>query len=364
MKVAIVHDWLNTKQGGAEKVVTELAAMFPDAPIYTLLYEDSVWKNKLDADRIRTSYLQKFPGWFRKHPRFLLPFIPSAIEGFDFGDFDLVISSNTAYSHGIITNPNTVHICYCHAPARFLWEDHADYVKKAAKSKLMRMIVLRLTSRLRVWDRMSASRVDLWIANSFWTKYRIAKYYRDEAIVVYPPVDTKSFGVPTEKGDYFVTLSTLARYKNLELAIEAFNRLGDKLIVIGEGADRARLEKLAAPNVKFAGYLAEMALRETLAGAKGLIFPGEEDFGIAPVEAMAAGVPVIALNRGGLKETVVDGKTGILFNDATPDGLIAAVERLEKTELDPNVIKKHTQKFDRVNFARNIAKIVGNYAKK
>lgn len=353
MKVALIHDWLNTKFGGAENVLLELAQMYPDAPIYTLLY-DPVANHMVDATRVRTSFLQRLPAFLRRRPRYLLPFIPTAVEQFDLSSYDLVISSSSAWVKGVITKPETLHICYCHTPMRFVWDYWPRYVNEQAVGFLRRAAIYRLASRARVWDYYSSARVDSWIANSKTAASRIRKYYHQEVqAVVYPGAELSLFS-PSPKGDYFVTLSTLTPYKKIDLAIAACNRLGLPLKVLGEGADRARLEEMAGPTIEFCGWVTNETRRGLLSGAKALLFPNEEDFGIVPVEAMASGTPVIAYGRGGATETIIDGTTGILFDDQTVEGMEQALTRFSVTKFKTADLVEQSRLFSNENFREKL----------
>ncbi len=279
MKVALVHDWLNTKQGGGENVLLEMAALFPDAPIYTLLYDAETFDGKLDPSRIRPSNLQRLPRFLRKRPRYLLPWLATAIEQFDFSEYDVVISSSSAFAKGIITKPATLHICYCHSPMRFVWDYWPAYIQEQRVGPLRRAAIHLLTSRLRQWDYYSAARVDCWIANSQTTAKRINKYYRVNVdAVIYPGADIGAFSPTGHKGAYFVTLSSLTPYKKIDLAITACNQIKAELIVIGDGPDRERLKQIAGPTIRFAGRVSNAERANLLSGAQALLFPNEEDF--------------------------------------------------------------------------------------
>lgn len=355
MKVAIVHDWLNTKRGGAENVALELAAMFPDAPVYTLLYNHQLYDDTLPKERVHSSSLQRLPQWLKKRSRYLLPFLPQAIESFDLSQYDVVISSSTGWGKGVITKPETLHICYCHSPMRFVWDYWPRYVSEQGVGPLRRAAIHLLTSRMRLWDYYSAARVDRWIANSKTTQSRISKYYHQSSSVIYPGVDIDAFTPSAApKGGYYATLSTLTPYKKVELAIEAANQLGRELVIIGDGIDRSRLEALAGPSVRFAGRVSNAERAQLLAGARALIFPSEEDFGIAPVEAMASGTPVIAYNKGGLKETVIDGKTGRFFEEPTAASLIDAIQRFEGDTFNTADLVRQAKQFDSERFRREL----------
>ncbi len=352
MKVAIVHDWLNTKMGGAENLLVEMAAMYPDAPIYTLIYDPMAVGDAIDPQRIRTSRLQKAPGFLKKRPRYLLPFIPAAIEQFDLSEYDLVLSQSGAWAKGVITKPETLHICYCNSPMRFVWDYWPRYLNEQRVGFIRRFAIRVLTSRLRLWDFYSAPRVDKWIANSKTVSGRIKKYYHQNSTVIYPGADVDRFKpvADHQKADYFVTLSNLTPYKKVDMAIEACNRLGKPLIVIGDGPDRGRLEKLAGPTIEFAGRVSNAKLPILLAKAQALIFPNEEDFGIAPIEAMAAGTPVVAYGRGGLTETVVAGKTGVFFEQPSVDSLAECLQRFDEHQFEQKALVAQAHKFSMERF--------------
>ncbi|MEX0748534.1 MAG: glycosyltransferase [Candidatus Saccharimonadales bacterium] len=328
MKVALVHDWLNQKAGGAEQVLDQLATIFPEAPIYTMIYNPE--RFNYPEERIRTSFLQSAPDFLKQRSRYLLPLIPSAIEAWDFSDFDVVISSSCAFSKNIITHEGTIHISYCHSPMRFAWDYWPMYLNEQQVGPLRRAAIRRMVGRLRLWDYAGAARVDHFIANSKTTQARIQKYYRRSSEIVYPPVDSTPH--QADKDDYYVTLGMLTPYKKIDLAIEAFNISGKPLKVIGDGPDRTRLEALAAENIEFTGYVTEEERTHLLAKARGLIFPNIEDFGIAPVDAMAAGTAVIAYAAGGATETVIEGQTGIFFTEQTARALNEAVLKAETQE--------------------------------
>jgi len=355
MKVAIVHDWLNTKFGGAENVVAELADLYPEAPIYTLLYAPELVGDRIHPGRIHTSFLQKLPRWLRRRSRYLLPLIPMAIEQFDLSAYDVVISSSSAFAKGVITRPETLHICYCHTPMRFVWDYWPGYVEEQHVGHIQRGAIHVLTSRLRLWDYYSAARVDRWVANSHTTAQRIKKYYHQEvAAMIYPGADTSQFAPSTKTSDYFVTLSSLTPYKKIDVAIAACNRLERRLIVVGDGPDRPRLERLAGPTIEFAGRVNDTERAHLLAGARAMLFPNEEDFGIAPIEAMASGTPVIAFGRGGLTETIAPGVSGILFQPQSVEALVAAITDFQPTKFTAAALTRQAAKFTTAAFRKNI----------
>ena len=357
MRVALVHDWLNTKVGGAEKVLQALAALYPEAPIYTLIYDEAKFGVTFPKARVRTSYLQRAPDWLKRHPRYLLPLIPAAVESFDFSEFDLVISSSAAYVKNIITKPRTLHISYCHTPMRFVWDYWPQYLQEQRVGPLRAFAIRQMVSHLRIWDYAGTSRVDLFISNSKTTTGRIHKYYQRDSQIIYPPAAIPDLRA-VKKEDYYVTLAMLTPYKKLDLAIEAFNISGQRLLVIGDGPDRERLQHLAEPNVEFKGYVDETVKQKLLAHARGLIFPNEEDFGIAPVEAMALGTPVIAYDKGGVTETVIEGKTGVFFKHQSVAAINQAIEKAEQIDFRPATLHHQAARFGPEAFASNITKFV------
>jgi exopolysaccharide biosynthesis WecB/TagA/CpsF family protein len=330
-RIALVHDWLNRPIGGGERVLLELARLYPEAPVYTLLFDPERYADQLDPARVRASWLQRLPVSLRSHPRYLLPLIPAAVESWDLSGFDVVVSSSVAFVKNVITPPSTLHVCYCHAPMRFAWDYWPRYVEEMEVGPATRLAVTALVSRLRRWDLAGVRGVDAWLANSETTAARLRRYYRVADVTVIPPpvdVDGLTRRASTPKGDHWVTLSTLTEYKRIDLAVRAFTASGRPLTVIGDGPDRRRLESLAGPSVRFAGHLDDAARADLLASARALVFPGEEDFGIAAVEALACGTPVVAYGRGGLTEIVSSGRTGVFFEEQSVAALNAAVERL------------------------------------
>jgi len=350
-RIAIVHDWLN-QMGGAEQVLEVLVRMFPGAPVYTSIY----WKERMPPSyrswEIHVSFLDRLPLIKRYHQPFL-PLYPLAFEGFDLRGFDLVISNKSGFCHGVITPPETLHICYCLTPTRFLW-DYLGYVEREGLGFLARLLLPPLLNYLRTWDRLAAERVDRFIAISEEIRRRIAKYYRRDSTVIYPPVDTSRFSLSHSHDDYFLIVSRLVPYKRIDLAVEAFNELGLPLLIAGDGRDRRRLEAMANSNVRFLGRVSEEELKRLMARCRAFVFPGKEDFGIAPVEAQACGRPVIAYAGGGALETVVEGVTGLFFREQTPQALIEAVRRFDEHSFDPQVIRRHAQRFDTTVFQERL----------
>ncbi|MDP1834033.1 MAG: glycosyltransferase [Candidatus Moranbacteria bacterium] len=337
LKVALVHDFL-VDFGGAERVLEVLCEMFPEAPIYTLLYDKKKMRGRFAGKTIRTSFLQKFPAFLRRRKKWLLPLMPVAPEVFDLRDFDLVLSSSGAWSKGIVTRLNTIHISYIHSPMRFVWDANGEYLHQQGRGVAIRLCARWLMNYIRVWDKVAADRPDFLLANSKYTQRRIKKYYGRESTVIYPPVggylesqNDKVSNVKTDSG-YFLVVSRLSPYKKVDAVVEAFNRLGLPLIVIGEGQQEGYLRSIAKENVKILGYRSDKETAGYYAGARAFVFAGVDDFGIAPVEAMACGVPVLAIRRGGIKEIVTEGKTGEFFDDAEPGLIMDGVRSLIENE--------------------------------
>ncbi len=340
MRVALVHDYLN-QMGGAERVLLALHERFPQAPIYTTIYDAARMDERFRAMDIRTSFMQRLPLVKRRHQPFL-PLYPFAIERMDLRAYDLVISDSSAFAKGVVTRADALHICYCHTPMRWAW-NFEDYVERERLGRFSRMILSPFIVWLRQWDYATAARVDYFLANSPNVAARIAKYYRREATVLPPPVDTSRYTVATTPGDYFLIVSRLIPYKRIDLAVEAFTTLGLPLRIIGAGRDEARLRRMAGKNIEFLGWRSDDEARAQLANCRALIFPGEEDFGLAPVEAQACGRPVIAYGMGGALASVVDGVTGVFFGEQTPEALAAAVRRFRDEQFDPLVIRRHAE---------------------
>lgn len=366
MKVALVHDFL-IRNGGAERVLKTLSEMFPEAPIYTFLYDEKKVGDDFPAERVRISFLQKFPEFLRKRQRFFLPFLPIASETFDLRDFDLVISSSSAFAKGIITKPKTIHICYCHSPMRYGWDWYHEYIREtfSGSSRIFKFPAKLLLHYVRIWDRQASDRVEYFIANSKTTADRISKYYRRDSKVIYPPVNLwrdnqKNSRIKISDSGYFLIVSQLTPYKKIDIAVEAFNKLGFPLIVIGEGKQRKDLEKFANKNVKFLGWQDDETIREYYRNCRAFIFPGEEDFGITPIEAMSFGKPVLAFRKGGLTETVEEGLTGEFFDDSEPEILADGVRRLCENlpKYNPIYIRERTEKFSSERFKKEFRQFV------
>jgi glycosyltransferase involved in cell wall biosynthesis len=358
-RIALVHDWLDRPMGGGERVLLEMAALFPDAPVHTLLHDKALYANRLDSARVRTSWLQRLPERLRRRPRYLLPLIPNAVEAWDFSDYDIVISSSTAFVKNILTPPRTLHVCYCHAPMRFAWDYWPRYLDEMAVGAVRRFAIAHLVSRMRMWDLAGVPRVDAWLANSETTAARLRKFYRlGDLTVLHPPVAVAELSPASRRGDHYVTLSTLTEYKRIDLAVRAFTAARRPLVVIGDGPDRDRLERLAGPTIRFAGHTDDRQRAELLATARALVFPNEEDFGIAAVEALACGTPVIAYARGGVTEIVTAGRTGVFFDEQTEAALNAAVEELDAVVIDVDTLVAAAQRFAAPRFGEGLRRFV------
>jgi glycosyltransferase involved in cell wall biosynthesis len=345
--VALTHDWLTGMRGG-EKVLEGLCELFPHADIFTLFHAKGSVSDTIERHRISTSLVQHLP-FARSHYRRYLPLFPTAIEQFDLDRYDLVISSSHCAAKAVIVPGRARHICYCHSPMRYAWDQFDAYFGPARVGRLAsRWIYGPMLRRLARWDAATASRVGRFIANSRHVAGRIGRYYNREATVVYPPVDT-SFYQPdtTGPGSHFLVVSALVPYKRIDLAIAACERVGARLRIVGDGPDRDRLARQATPLVEFLGQLGQDDILAEYRSALAVLMPGEEDFGIVPVEAQACGRPVVALGRGGALETVVPGETGVLFDEPTVDALAAALERVPKTHFDSDRIRRHALQFSR-----------------
>lgn len=356
MNVALVHDHLN-QIGGAEKVVLALHKIYPPSPLYTLVHDPKKIGDFFNGLNIQTSFIQKLP-LALSHLRWYLWLMPAAIESFNLAPYDVIISSASAFGKGVITPPNSLHICYCHTPTRYLWSDANTYVDDLGGGTLIKKILPLVLNRLRMWDQLASQRVDYFIANSQFIAGRIKRYYNRQAAVIYPPVDVHNYPhIP--KSDYFIIVSRLRPYKKVDIAIKAFNRLNLPLVIVGEGEEDARFKKLAGPTISFTGPVGEEEKKRLLAGAAGFIHPQEEDFGIAAVEAMAAGTPVIAYDRGGARETIIEDITGTFFEEQTWQCLADAVIRFRKfSAWDYERIRDHAQQFSEERFMNEIKNFV------
>jgi glycosyltransferase involved in cell wall biosynthesis len=363
IKIAIVHDWL-TNMGGAEKVIEQFLKIFPGAPVYTSMADKQALSPALANADIRPSTLQMLvtPGK-PNHMKFL-PLMPAAFEGFDLTEYNIVLSSSSSCAKGAVTAPDALHFCYCHTPMRYGWEMFYKYTEDfgIVKNELVKYFM----SFLRVWDYASAARVDYFIANSENVAKRIKKHYRRDSKVIYPPVNTE-FYTPYDgdkKGEFYLCVSRLVPYKMIDLAVAAFNKNGKNLYVIGDGSESYKLKNSSRKNIKFLGRKDDETVRKYMRGARAFIFPGEEDFGITPVEAQACGTPVIAFGKGGALETVTS-RTGVFFNEQSVQSLNAAIENFETKTFSKSDCRANAERFSEEIFRKEIKNfITEKYEKK
>lgn len=349
-KVAVIHDWLNTYRGG-ERVLEAILEIFPSAEIFTLFYEKGRTSKTIESRPIHTSFLNYFP-LKRTYYRHFLPLFPAAIERFDLSGFDLVVSSNSCVAKGVITPPQTPHLCYCHTAMRYIWDQYAQYF-----SGITEKLVYPFAHYLRLWDVTSSARVDHFLANSVFVADRIRKYYRREAGVVAPFVDLEKFSIgEAKRDDFFLVVSAFAPYKRIDLAIEACRRTHKKLIIVGEGQAENHLRALAGPQTEFVGRASDEEVRGLLQRTQALLFPGEEDFGITPLEAMACGTPVIAYGSGGVLDTVIDGETGLFFHQQSVEALENAIISFRSGDFSPVKCRERAELFSKESFKAGFIK--------
>ncbi len=358
MKTALVHDWLTGMRGG-EKVLEAVCEIFPEAPIYTLIHTKGTLSPLLEGKKIHTSFLQKMPFIENKY-RHYLPIMPLAISQFNLSSYDLIFSISHCVAKGVKKNKKQTHICYCNTPMRYIWDSFSDYFSPQKNFFTWATMRFFLRPYLRWWDKKTAKEVDYFIANSKNVSSRIKKFWDRNSEVIYPPVDTDYYSLPDNKlsdipsEDFYLVVSALVPYKKIDLAITSFNRLGKKLKIIGSGPEEPYLKKIAGHNIEFLGWQPSSSIREYYRQCKALIFPGEEDFGIVPVEVQACGRPVIAYEKGGALETVIGGKTGVFFETQSEDSLCKAVERFESLHFDPLTSRENALRFSKNNFMKNI----------
>jgi glycosyltransferase involved in cell wall biosynthesis len=354
-KIAIIHDWLNGMRGG-EKVLEEMLAIYPDADIFTLFYEPAAVSPLIRSKKVSVSRLNgNF--WVRRHYQHFLPWFPRHVEAFDLRDYSLVISSSHCVAKGALPAPEALHVSYVHSPMRYAWDQFHPYFSGCSPWK--RPFIQREISKLRVWDVCSSARVDHFVANSEYVRRRIEKYYRREAAVIHPPVATGFFQPsPRPSRDYFLLVSALVPYKNVRLVVETFRGSGERLVVVGRGVEEGALRRLAGPDVRFLGAVDAGELRELYQNARALVFAGVEDFGIAFAESQACATPVIALDRGGVRDIVVDRVTGILFPEASPAGLKAALADFSRADLSGAAIRSNSLRFSAERFRTEFERFV------
>ena len=358
VRVAVVHDFLYT-YAGAERVLEQILNVFPNADLFSLFdFLPDGERDFIQNKKVQTSFIQGLPFAKKKHRTFL-PLMPLAIEQLDVSKYDVVISSSYAVAKGVITRPDQMHICYCHSPIRYAWDLQHQYLREAGLKGIKSLLPRAILHYIRNWDARSANSVDVFLTNSEFVGRRIQKFYRRNSRAVYPPVDTHEFVLESQKEDFYVTASRFVPYKRIDLIVEAFSYLPDRrLIVIGEGPMFERVKAKAGPNVKLLGYQPTERLKSYMQRARAFVFAAEEDFGIVPVEAQACGTPVIAFARGGTAETVVDGKTGVFFEEQTVESLVRAIQRFEGMTWDAAAIREHSQKFSTERFREEFGDIV------
>ena len=373
MKIALVHDWLTGMRGG-EKCLAVLARRFPEAELFTLLHAPGAISPVIERRPITTSFLQRLPGW-RRYYRYLLPLMPRAVERFRLPeDIDLVVSFSHAVAKGVIPPPGVPHVCYCFTPMRYAWHRRADYFGDAGRFTFNPLAFARdvLLNRIRRWDRAVSDRVTQFVAISQTVADRIQECYSRTSRIICPPVDVRFYtpDADTPREDFYLCVSALVAYKRIDLAIEACNRLGRRLIVIGDGPERARLQRMAGPTVQLVGWRSNERIREHLQRTRALLFPGNEDFGIVPLEAQACGTPVVAYGAGGATETVLPADestagTGLFFDRQTSESLAEAVERLEtgRDRLDPVLARRHAEQYATERFERELLALIEETAR-
>ena len=358
-KLAVVHEWLDS-YAGSEKVVEQLLHSFPQADLYALVdFLAAKDRGMLLGHEVHTSFIQRLP-LARRLFRNYLPLMPLAVEQFDLADYDVILSSNHAVAKGVLSRNDQLHISYVHTPIRYAWDLHHQYLREAKLTWGLRSLIARLTLHyLRLWDRASADRVDVFVANSRYVAARIEKTYRRDAQVIYPPVDVDRFTFQERKEDFYLAASRLVPYKRVDVIVEAFRLMPSrKLVVIGDGPQLSRLKKRATANIELLGYQDGATLQAHMASARAFVFAADEDFGIMPVEAQACGTPVIALGRGGAKETVIAGQTGCFFESQTPAAIVSAIEQFESESFDPYRIRVNAERFSIPRFRREIEELV------
>ncbi|HEX3520115.1 MAG TPA: glycosyltransferase [Solirubrobacteraceae bacterium] len=359
-RVAVVHDWL-TIPGGSEQVLLQLLAMFPQAELFTTIYDPEPWPEQIKGRPVHASYLSRLPGATRHYPK-LLPLMNSAFRSFDLSSFDLVLSSSHACAKNVRTRPSTLHVCYCHTPMRYAWEE--GFLEGEQVGRGMRLMLPPLLSRLRRQDLAGAAGPDVFVANSRHVAERIARYYGRSAEVVHPPIDVEHFlSVERSPSDYYLVFGRVVPYKRVDLAVAACERLSRPLKVAGAGRGLDAIRASAGVGIELLGKVTDSERDELLAGARALLFPGEEDFGIVPVETQAAGAPVIAYGVGGAVESVIDGHTGVLFGEQSAASLAGAIERFEELALDEQEVRENARRFGEERFRTELAAVIDEAAK-
>jgi glycosyltransferase involved in cell wall biosynthesis len=355
MKLALVHDWLN-QRGGAEDVLDVLHTLYPESPIFTAIYDPDAMPQAYQAWDIRTAWLDHAPKIHQRHQPYL-PLYPLAWDTLNLSAFDVILSNKSGFCHGVRHGKNTLHVCYCLAPTRYVWSLDS-YIAREGMSKSAQLALRPLVTLLKRWDYAAAQRVDHFLAISTEIRDRIKTYYQRDSTIIYPPVDTQRFQPASTHEDYFLVVSRLIPYKRIDLAVQAATRLGVRLLVGGKGRDLDRLREMAGETVEFLGYVPDDHLPDLMARCKAFLFPGLEDFGITPVQAQAAGRPVIAFAGGGALDTVIDGKTGVLFHETSVDALAHAMQRIDQITFESAALRQHALQFDTQVFSTQITTFV------
>jgi len=355
MRIALIHDWLN-QIGGAENVLEALVEMYPGAPVYTSMYAPDIMPPAYRAWDIRVTWMNRLPGIYHHHQPYLLLY-PLAFQGLDLRGYDVILSNKSGFCHGARVPPDATHICYCLTPTRYVW-NLRDYAERERLPAIANAILPPVTALLRRWDYAAAQRVHHFIAISTEVQARIKRFYGRESVVIPPPVDTTGFQLAARPDDYFLIVSRLIPYKRIDLAVAAFNELGLPLVIAGDGRDRARLQAMAKSNVTFLGRVDDARRAELMAHCRAFIFPGLEDFGITPVQAQAAGRPVIAFAGGGALDMVMDGVTGLFFHEPTTPSLADAVRRFDGSLFNPATICEFASRFDTLVFRRRLESFI------
>lgn len=357
-KVALAHDHL-FQIGGAEKVLVALSTIYPVAPIFTLINDRKISNKILQNKQIISSYLQKIPGANRFFKYFLL-LMPPAWEKIDLSKYDLVISSSSGFVKGVRTGHNSQHICYCHTTTRYLWDDQEEYIGNLPEAKIVKYFLPRFLSKLQNWDFSKAQEVNHFIANSHFIARKIKQHYKKDSIVIHPPIKVKEFSLADKVEDYYLIVSRLRPYKKVDLAVKAFNNLKLPLKIIGGGSELKKLKKMAHSNIEFLGEVSDQERNYYLSRCKAFIYPQVEDFGISALEAMASGRPVIAYKAGGALETVVEGKTGVFFEEQTWESLAHKILRFDDSKFQSAIIRDHAKNFDEEKFKQKILTFINS----
>ena len=359
MKKALVHDWFSV-YAGAEKCVESFTNIWDDFEVYSLIdfLSDKDRETILKGKKANTSFVQNLP-FAKKKYRNYLPLFPFAIEQFDLSKYDVILSSSHAVAKGVLTHSNQLHISYVHTPIRYAWDLYFQYLKESGLNKgLKGKLAKYFLHKIRMWDISTVNRVDYYIANSHYIARRIKKVYGKESTVIYPPVDVERFKLCEQKEDFYLTASRMVPYKKIDLIVETFAKVGKKLVVIGTGPDEQKIKSFANEHIKFLGFASDAVLLDYMQRAKAFVFSAEEDFGIVPVEAQACGTPVICLGKGGTKETVIDGETGVHFKEQSVDDLLHAIRKFETIKFHPVTIRKHALQFSKERFEKEIEEFV------